>query len=54
MCKRLGREAIIMVSSTTSVGGTMRCVTLAVQDDLALEKWTAFVEKASFNREYAR
>lgn len=36
-----------MVGSTTSVGGTLRCVTLAVRDDLALEKWTKFLEKVN-------
>ncbi|CAM9471343.1 unnamed protein product [Scytosiphon promiscuus] len=35
-----------MVSSTTAVGGTLRCVTLATNDNLALEKWTTFLEKA--------
>lgn len=34
-----------MVSSTTAVGGTLRCVTLATKDNLALEKWTSFLEK---------
>lgn len=47
LCKRLGRETILMVSSTTAVGGTLRCVTLAAQDNLALEKWTAFLEKVA-------
>ncbi|CAM9623267.1 unnamed protein product, partial [Hapterophycus canaliculatus] len=46
LCKRLGRESIVMVSSTTAVGGTLRCVTLATRDHLALEKWTTFLEKA--------
>ncbi len=34
-----------MVSSTTAVGGTRRCVTLAAKDTLALEKWMTFLEK---------
>lgn len=47
MCKRLGREAILMVGSTTAVGGTLRCVTLATKDTLALQKWTSFLEKVA-------
>ena len=34
-----------MVSSTTAVGGTLRCVTLACKDTLALERWMSFLEK---------
>lgn len=34
-----------MVGSTTAVGGTMRCVTLAAPDDLALERWTVCLQK---------
>lgn len=34
-----------MVSSTTAVGGTLRCVTFATKDNLALEKWTGFLEQ---------
>lgn len=36
-----------MVSSTTEVGGTLRCVTLASENSLALEKWTSFLEKVT-------
>lgn len=36
---------MLMVSSTTAVGGTLRCVTLAAKDTLALEKWMTFLEK---------
>lgn len=45
LCKRLGRETILVVGSRSSVGGTVRSVTLAVKDDLALEQWTGFLEK---------
>lgn len=34
-----------MVSSTTAARGTLRCFTLATKDNLALEKWTSFLEK---------
>lgn len=34
-----------MVSSTMAVGGTLRCVTLATKDNLALEKWMSFLEQ---------
>lgn len=47
LCKRLGREAILTVSSTTAVGGTLRCVTLATKDNFAMEKWTSFLEKVA-------
>lgn len=40
---------MVMVSSTTAVGGTLRCVTLATRDHLALEKWTIFLEKVIQN-----
>lgn len=45
LCKKLGREAILMVASTEAVGGVLRCVTLAVKDDLALEKWIHSLQK---------
>lgn len=38
---------MLMVSSTTVVGGTLRCVTLATKDNLALEKWTSFLEQVT-------
>lgn len=36
-----------MVGSNIALGGTVRCVTLAIKDDLALEQWTTSLEKAS-------
>lgn len=36
-----------MVSSMMVIGSCRRCITLAVEDDLALEQWIANVEKAS-------
>lgn len=47
LCKKLGREAILMVASTEAVGGVLRCVTLAVKDDLALEKWIHGLHKVT-------
>lgn len=37
-----------MVGSTEAVGGVLRCVTLAVKDDLALEKWIQCLQKVLF------
>lgn len=34
-----------MVSGTAAVGGTLRCVTLATKDSLALERWTNLLEQ---------
>ncbi|CAM9311106.1 unnamed protein product, partial [Ectocarpus sp. 6 AP-2014] len=52
LCKRLGREAILMVSGTAAVGGTLRCVTLATKDSLALERWTNLLEQAMSQEGY--
>lgn len=52
MCKRLGREAILMVSGTAAVGGTLRCVTLAMKDSLALERWTSLLEQVRVTAHY--
>ncbi|CAN0207243.1 unnamed protein product, partial [Ectocarpus sp. 12 AP-2014] len=52
LCKRLGREAILMVSGTAAVGGTSRCVTLATKDSLALERWTNLLEQAMLQEGY--
>lgn len=48
LCKKLGRQAILMVASTEAVGGILRCATLAVKDDLALEKWIHCLHKVSY------
>lgn len=37
-----------MVASTEAVGGVLRCATLAVKDDLALEKWVHCLQKVSY------
>ncbi|CAM9591645.1 unnamed protein product [Ectocarpus sp. 12 AP-2014] len=52
LCKRLGREAILMVSGTATVGGTLRCVTLATKDSLALQRWTNLLEQAMSHEGY--
>lgn len=47
LCKKLGRKAIVMVGSNTAIGGTVRCVTLAAKDDLAVQQWNKSLEKVS-------
>lgn len=37
-----------MVASTEAVGGVLRCMTLAVKDDLALEKWIHCLQKVGY------